>query len=257
DDLVRWQALMRLTQHGHWIVGDCIGAAETARAAAQIAYRLGKPELIAESEGAVALFSAALGEPTTYEPVSETATLDLHAPWWHVGPGLSLASRLMWAGHFDDARTAAASAHDQLATAGREARAGFAQTVRSELELRAGRWDDADAAEAEATDILGDLIPTALPRLMLLATRGEEEAARRLGADILGWAAPITDRYSPLRVHWSLGLLDLSHGDVPAAASQFEAGLASLEEGGFHNPGYVPIVPEVIECRAATGRIDD
>ena len=254
DDRVRWQALIRLAQHEHWVTGDGVGAAATARAASDLAHRLGDPELVGESDGAVAFYDAALGKPTAYDAAPEP--LGLHAPWWNIGPGLSLATRLMWAGLLDDARRAAVATHAHLAARGREARAGFLLITRAEIDLRAGRWDDADAAAAEATDILGDLIPTAVPRLMLLAARGEEARARNLGSDILEWAAPLADRYSPLRVWWSVGQLELARGDVPAAGALFEQALAALEEGGFRNPGFVPIVPDAIECRAAGGRAD-
>jgi DNA-binding CsgD family transcriptional regulator len=218
---------------------------------------LGDPALVADSDGAVAFYEAALGQQTVDGPALEPPLLSLHAPWWDINPGLSLASRLMWAGRLDEATEVASRTHQRLAAAGQEARAGFTLIMRSELDWRAGRWDDAGSAAAEATDILGDLIPTAVPRLMLLAARGAEVEARSLGADILAWAAPLLDRYSPLRVQWSIGLLELSRGDAPAAGLQFEAALAQLDEGGFRNPGYVPIVPDTIECRAATGRADE
>ena len=255
DDRVRWQALIRLAQHGNWVLGDGLGAAATAGAAAEIARRLGDPELIGESEGALAFYEAALGAQTTYEPALELLTL--HAPWWNIGPGLSLTTRLMWAGLLGDARRAAVATHEQLTAAGREARAGFLQITRSELELRAGRWDDAHAAAAEATDILGDLIPTAVPRLRLLAARGDEELARRLGADILVWTKPLNDRYSPLGVWQSLGQLELSRGDLAAAAPCFEEVVKQLDAGGFRNPGFIPVIPDAIECRAGTGRLDE
>ena len=251
DERVRWQALIRLAQHEHWITGDGVNAAETARASLDLAHRLGDAALIAESSGALAFYEAALGQPTTYEAAAEQ--LGIHVPWWNIGPGLSLATRLMWAGLFDDARRAAETAREDLAAGGREARVGFLQITRCELEFRAGRWDDADDAEAEATDILGDLIPTAVPRLMLLAGRGDEAPARQLGADILDWTSTLIDRYSPLRVRWSIGQLELARGDIPAAGQLFESALAALDDGGLHNPGHLPIVPDVIECRAASG----
>jgi DNA-binding CsgD family transcriptional regulator len=257
DERVRWQALIRLAQHEHWITGDAVSAAETARRAADLAHRIGDRELIVESEGAVAFYDAALGRRTSFAPEPEEPLLSLHAPWWNIGPGLSLATRLMWAGLLDDARRAASIAHERLATRGREARAGFLMITRSEIEWRAGRWDDAADAAAEATDVLGDLIPTALPRLMLLAARGDEERARRLGADVLPWAEPLVDRYSPLRVWWSIGELELARGDPQAAAPLLEHALRWLERGGLRNPGCVPIVPDAIECFAATGRTDE
>ncbi|HEY2779087.1 MAG TPA: AAA family ATPase [Gaiellaceae bacterium] len=253
DERVQWEALIRLALHGHWIYGDGEGAAETARRSSEIAHRLGDAELIEESDEAVAFYESALGLATTHEPALDKPLPTVHLPWWHNGARVSLATRLMWAGRFEQARRVSAAAYRQLADAGQEARAGFALVGRAELEWRAGRWEDAEAAEAEATDILGDLVVTAVPRLMLLAARGDEPKARRLGSDILEWTEWLHDRYSPQRVWWSIGLLELARGDAPAAGLLFETALARLDEGGVRNPGVVPVVPDAIESRVAAG----
>jgi DNA-binding NarL/FixJ family response regulator len=255
DEHVRWQALVRIAQHGHWITGDAVGATATAQRALEVAEGLGDPDLIAESRSSLAFYAAAAGERTQEEDEEAEPMLSLHAPWWNIGPGLSLATRLMWAGRLEEARRVAVRVHARLVAAGREARAGFVLVTLAEIDWRAGRWDDAEAAEAEATDILGDLVVTAVPRLILLAARGEEEQARRLGADMLEWCAGLHDRYSPLRVWWSLGQLELSRGNPTAAGPLLETALEHLEAGGLRNPGYVPVLPDVIECRVAGGRL--
>lgn len=257
DEPVRWQALIRLAQHGRWVSGDAEGAVRVAAEALESARRLGDVDLVAESEAALAFYEAAAGMRTTGP--GETALLPprTHRPWWSIGPGVSLGARLMWAGHLAAARSVLAAEHEQLARAGREARSGFVLVWRAELEWRAGCFDEATAFEREATDILGDLIVTAAPRLLLLATRGDAEDARSLGFDMLGWAETLVDRHHEAWAHWTLGLLELSRADATAAAPHVESALALLDAGGFGHPGPVPVLGDVIECRVAAGRVDE
>ncbi len=257
--LPRWQASIRLAQHGAWISGDAGRAVETARQALAIALELDDPALISESEGAVAYYETACGlrtgsaEPTSAPP----PLLTLHVPWWHVGAGLSLGTRLMWSWELAEARRVLEAEHAALSSAGREARAGFTLLTLGELEWRAGRFARSEALVAEATEILGDLILTAFPRLLLDTVRGRSDEAHGLGGEMLGWAEALADRHHVPRVNWALGLLELSRGDPASAYDLLAAAAAQLVAAGVVHPGCVPVLPDLVESLVGLGRLDE
>ncbi len=257
--LPRWQASIRLAQHGAWISGDAGRAVELARQALASALELDDPALISESEGAVAYYETACGLRTgSAEPTSASPPLlTLHVPWWHVGAGLSLGTRLMWSWELAEGRRVLEAEHAALSGAGREARAGFTLLTLGELEWRAGRLERSGALVTEATEILGDLILTAFPRLLLDTVRGRSDEAHRLGREMLGWAEALADRHHVPRVNWALGLLELSRGEPAAAYDLLAAAAAQLDAAGVVHPGCVPVLPDLVESLVGLGRLDE
>ena len=259
DPRLRWQALIRLAQHGAWITGDALGAVATAREALAIALDLGDPTLVEESEAVLAYYESACGlSPDA--PAARAArppAPQLHAPWWQFGSGLSLGTRLMWAGAVDSARAELLAEHAVLSEAGREARAGFVLITLAGLEWRAGRWDRAEEVSGEATAILGDLILTAYPRLLLDASRGRDEEARALAREMLGWAENLADHFHPPLIGHALGLLELSQGNLAGAVAVCAPAAAQLAAAGIANPGYIPILPDLVEALVGVARPDE
>jgi DNA-binding CsgD family transcriptional regulator len=259
DPRLRWQASIRLAQHGAWVTGDALGAVSTAREALAIALEVADPVLVAESEGALAYYESARGlRPGP--PAARNGKLpppQPRAPWWQIGPGLSLGTRLMWAGELDVARRELLAEIEQLRRAGREARAGYALITLSVLEWRAGRWDRAEETAAETIAILGDLILTAYPRLLLDVSRGHEAEARTLGRQMLEWAEALADGFHPPLVGHAIGLLELSRDDHSGALAAFEPAAAQLAQAGIDNPGYLPILPDLVESLIGKARLEE
>ena len=259
DPILRWQASIRLAQHGAWVTGDALGAVSTAREALEIALELGDPVLVEESEAVLAYFESACGlRPGVPRPRDgQPPPPRLHAPWWQSGPGLSLGSRLMWAGAIDEAREELLAEHALLSRAGREARAGFVLITLAALEWRAGRWDRAEEVSREASAILGDLIVTAYPRLLLDASRGRAAEARALAGDMLGWAEGLDDGFHPPLVGHALGVLELSLGDPAAAVAACAPAAAQLAAAGIENPGYSPVLADLVEGLVGLARLKE
>ena len=260
DDLFgRWQAAIRVAQHVAWISGDAAGAIEFARESLAAARELDDPELVADSDAALAYYETAAGRRAGVPDRDELTPplVRFHLPWWHLGAGLSLASRLLWAGALDDARLVLEAEHAALSRVGREARAGFSLLVLAEIEWRAGRWERLEAVAEEATDVLGDLILTAFPRLLLWTGRGRADDARTLGDEMLGWAAPLSDLHHPPRIQAVLGLLELSRGDLEAARTRLADALQRLDAVGIGHPGYATALPDLVEVLAGLGRLDE
>ena len=138
------------------------------------------------------------------------------------------------------ARRAAVHTHDRLARAGQEARAGFVLITRSEIELRAGRWDDAGQGSGRGDGHprrpRADCGPP--PHAARRTRRGERR--RRLGADILEWTAALVDRYSPLRVRWSLGQLELAPGRRSRGRAPVRGGARAARGGRLPEPRLRP-----------------
>jgi DNA-binding CsgD family transcriptional regulator len=259
DPQSQWQAAIRIAQHVAWISGDAARAVEFARRALDAAQSLDDPELVVESEAAVAYYEAATGRrPGMPDPAAQVPPLlRFHLPWWHFGAGLSLGNRLLWAGAVDEARRVLEAEHAALSGAGREARAAFALLTLAEVEWRAGRWERVEELAEEATDVLGDLILTAFPRLLLWTGRGLADEARTLGEDMLGWAEPLSDLHHPPRVQAALGLLELSRGDLEAARIRLADALERLDDVGIGHLGYATALPDLVEALAGLGRLDE
>jgi DNA-binding NarL/FixJ family response regulator len=177
--------------------------------------------------------------------------------WWQLSPAVSLGCRLMWAGELERARELLEGECRSHDGAGREAKAGFVRCWLSELEWRAGAWRRADTLAQEATERLGDVNPTAFPRALLAACTGRAEEASAIAEGALAWAAANDERVAPPRFHWLLGLLELSRGDAARAHASLAEAHARLDAAGVHEPGYLPLLPDLIESLVTLGRLDE
>ena len=144
-----------------------------------------------------------------------------------------------------------------MTRAGREAKAGFVRCWLSELEWRAGEWPRAETLAREATERLGDVNPTAFPRALLAACTGRAEEASAIAEGVLAWSAANDERVAPPRFHWLLGLLELSRGDAERAHVSLATAHALLDAAGIREPGYLPLLPDLIESLVALDRLDE
>jgi DNA-binding CsgD family transcriptional regulator len=256
---LRWHALIRLAHHGGWVSGDVQKAEETAQQALDTAVALSDASLVEDSLAALAFYQCAHGRPAAVSTDTghPQRTMPARMQWWQISPAVSLGCRLLWAGELDHARRVLSLEHEALTNAGAETRAGFALCWLSEVDWRSGHWDRAEAHARAATEILGDINPTAFPRALLAASAGRAEEAYAMADGVLSWCEAFDERVAPPRFRWLLGLLELSRGAPERARRWLTQAQELLDAAGIHDPGYLPVMPDLIESLATAGRADE
>jgi DNA-binding CsgD family transcriptional regulator len=132
----------------------------------------------------------------------------------------------------------------------------------SELELRAGRWDEAAALATEAThlaretgqqSVLGfDL--ACLARVQ--AARGEEDACRVGSSEALQLAKRYGIRSIEVYGHAALGLLELGTGRLDEAIGHLEVVAELVAAMGLGEPATVQWAPDYIEACVRAGYLE-
>ena len=131
----------------------------------------------------------------------------------------------------------------------------------SDLEWRAGRWAEAEAYAYEARAILEDALPggahvLAFAQVLVAGSLGRADEALELGrTDVL-----VAERYEDLnvlRIRWALGHVELACGDPVAAAQELDWLPEALQAFGMAEPGWEPMLPDVVEALVAVGRLDE
>jgi DNA-binding NarL/FixJ family response regulator len=131
----------------------------------------------------------------------------------------------------------------------------------SDVEWRAGRWAEAEAYADEARAILEDALPggahvLACAQVMVAVSLGRADEARELGVANLRTAERYED-VNVLKLHWALGHVALVSGDSAAAAEELGGLPEALQAFGMAEPGWLPILPDVVESLVAVGRLDE
>ena len=264
DPRVRWQAWMRYAQQGGWISRDLTTAAESAREALRIAGELDDPSLIAATTAALAYYEAQRGHHEIEFGVAELARSE-HLPRaapWQVTPAVSVGARLMWAAELDRAREVLRREYDTLMRQGRMLMLPLhIMGTLSDVEWRAGRWAQAAAYADEARAILEDALPggahvLACQQVIVAVSLGRADEARELGEANLRTAERYED-VNVLRLRWALGHVALVSGDPAAAAEKLGWLPEALQAFGMVEPGWQPMLPDVVEALVAVGRLDE
>ena len=263
DPRVRWQALIRYAQHGGWISGDARMAAESARQALRIAVGLDDGLLIAASTAALAFYEAARGRKIEFDDTRLDETMrPPRGPLGQISPAISVGLRRLWAGDLDGARDALRREHDELVNQGSLLRLPLVLLpALFDLEWRAGAWSAAEAYAMEGVAILEDAAPGVphvfhYARILLSGSLGGAEEPRRLAAEGQRFSDLHHD-FSSLRTRWALGHVELSRGDLAGAWEALEGLPESLDAFGIAEPGWQPILPDVVETLVALGRLDE
>jgi DNA-binding NarL/FixJ family response regulator len=264
---VRWQALIRYAQHGGWVSADARVAADAAREAVSIAVELDDTALRLASTAALAYYEAGRGRRDVAFGEAELAAvaaarLPRPAPW-QVTPAISVGARLLWAGELDSARAVLRREYEALVRQGSLLRLPLVLlTALADLEWRAGNWVEADAYVREGRAILDDALPggrvvLASADVLIAGSRGRIDEARRLAAEGMRAAELRDDRVNPPRIRWALGNVELAHGDAATAWNTLEGLPTTLDEFGIAEPGWSPVLPDVVETLVALGRLDE
>jgi DNA-binding CsgD family transcriptional regulator len=265
DPRVRCQAWIRYAQHGGWVSGDARTAAESAREALRVAVELGDRPLIAASTAALAYYEAGRGRREVEFDEAELVGAELlprMAPW-QITPAISVGTRLLWAGELDRARDVLHREYEELVRQGSMLKLPLVlMPALVDLEWRAGRWAAAEAHAEEARAILEDALPGAAhvvdyARLLVAGSLGRVDEARRLAAEALRFSELRDDHLNPPRVRWALGHVELARGDAAAAWQALEGMPEALEAFGIAEPGWQPVLPDVVEALVTLGRLDE
>ena len=265
DPRVRWQAWIRYAQHGGWVSGNARTAAEAAREALRIAVELDDQVLIPASKAAVAYYEAGRGRREVEFDEADLAgaePLRRTAPW-QVTPAISVGTRLLWAGELDRARDVLRREYEELVRQGSMLRLPLMLLIALvDLEWRAGRWLAAEAYVDEGLAILEDALPGGVhvvlyAHVLIAGSRGRVDEARQAAATCLRMAEQRDDHVNPLRVRWALGHVELARGDAAAAWRALEGLPEALDTFGIAEPGWQPILPDVVETLVVLGRLDE
>ena len=155
-------------------------------------------------------------------------------------PNALAAMLLAWADQPDDARAALQAEESRLTELGHDRPRTLMLFTRSELECRAGRWDDA-LLHAEnglrTAELTGDAFYGALVRYargLVLAQRGQLDEARADAEHVIAEGqAPVAVRFGAAL----LGFVELSLGDHEAVDRHLGSWAAALPASGAYDPG--------------------
>ena len=265
DPRTQWQAWVRYAQHGGWVPGDAEAAAAAAGEARRIGVELGDRELIGWATAALAYYEAGRGRRHIDFGEADLAAagrLTRTAPW-QITPPISVGSRLLWAGELDRARDVLRREYEQLERQGSMLRLPLVLIpALVDLEWRAGRWDAAEAYVEEAREIVEDALPGAAhviryARILVAGSRGRLDEARRVAADGLRLVDQYHDVLNAVRIRWALGHVELARGNGVAAWQTLEGLLDALEAFGIEEPGWQPVLPDVVESLVGLGSLDE
>ena len=121
---------------------------------------------------------------------------------------------------------------------------------------------EAEAYAEESKSILDDALPGGAVvayyhHVLVAGSRGRIDEARRLAAEGLRLTELRNDHLNPSRIRWALGHIELAAGDPAAALQSLESLPQALDTFGIGEPGWQPILPDVIEALVSAGRLDD
>jgi DNA-binding NarL/FixJ family response regulator len=264
DPRVRWQAWIRLAQQGGFISRDVRAAAASAGESLRIAVELDDASLIAASTAALAFYEAVRGNREIEFGTAELDSLE-HLPRaapWAITPAVSIGARLLWAGQLNRARDVLRRDYDDLVRQGRVTMLPLTlMSHLSDLEWRAGKWAEAEQYAYEARAILEDAFPggahvLGYAQVVIAGSLGRVAEARTIAATDLETATRYQD-LNQLRISWALGHVELAGGDAAAACQALEGMPEALNEFGVAEPGWQPILPDVVEALVSNGRLDD
>ena len=219
------------------------------------------PELSPISARPASSAEADYSAPASSAPSSSSAQL-VGLGWCYDNAPTALAMQLLGVGELNEARRIFT---EQLARALERGDAWSEYCMRahlSEVERFAGDWERAHALAAEAHALerqiwegrtQSSLFHCAIVRAQL----GHVEAAREAAAKGIEQASRANDRHWEANNRWVLGFLELSLGNVQAAAEVLPPLVEQLRGFGVGEPSELLPIPDALEVLVAVGRLDE
>jgi DNA-binding CsgD family transcriptional regulator len=238
--------------------GDYVLAEQRAREAVALAEALGELELTALTVDAlfdICRVRGAAPPPHFQGLLGAARSQQLKG---EPGPLVLLGRERCNAGELDTARRLLEAELAASETRGEELIRALILRELAEVELRAGNWSHAaryldEAAYIDAEDPFG-LAEDRSAQAQLAAYQGDLATARTLAHDAIatgrqwGWPELV------VRNRWILGFAEMSVGEPRRALEHLEGLDETLTSMGIGNPGYLPLLPDMIETLAVLDR---
>ena len=235
------------------LAGDVYGGLRAARSGLERAEALGNPELLARTIGRVASaeqFALEMTPGLLERGVALERTLPRRLGYPE-SPTIALARRLSLLGQLERARELMLAEERRAEAVGDEGTRGQLLFYLTMVEWNAGRSDaglDHSGAALELAEQLGDMQFRGMAlygRAAILARLGREEETRGLLTEASSIAAASNDATFPIWAASLLGALELSLGNVTAAAEHLVPLPEELAAQGWNEPA--DPWPEAIE----------
>jgi DNA-binding CsgD family transcriptional regulator len=257
---------LAFTRH---VTGDESGAAAHAHAALELVERLGNDGLLSQALGHVSLYEFLLGRGIRRDLMERATTLDAAAgpPWLRRRADLFSApvmwgSMLMWADDLLGAREVFDDLYARMHELGDEGSLPFLLINFSELECRAGNWDQAAKFAAEGSRVaeLADqstmVSATLFCQARVEAHLGLVDAARANAEAGLALARRTGNMPVALMNLSVLGFLELSLRNPAGAHSHLGPIAERLASAGVGEPGVLRFLSDEIEALIAVGELE-
>jgi DNA-binding CsgD family transcriptional regulator len=261
DPVLRAAVLAELTLNDVSIEVARIRRAEvTALEAAEVTRRAGLDE-----DERWALFALGLARILRGRPIDDVRTRfqQVSAAVFEVGssPERLVAKQLLWRGELERARSLLTGLFAVAEERGEAWSYAWLRLDLCELELRAGRWEEAARMLdewAESTD------REAMPwpqhercRALLASGEGRSEEAERWAGEAVARATAIGGRWDLLEALRARGLTALLAHEPARAAESLRVVWQHTEREGIDEPGAFPVASALVEALAELGELDE
>jgi len=248
-----------------WIVrGDVAAAATHAGAALAAAEQLGDDARLAVAITLHGLLETWLGNAPValIERGVELESGLGPLPDFYGSPTITQARRFLYVGQLDEARSDFESSLRLAVERGDEPSQIGAHLALSELECRAGDWDDATAharAGYELAEQHGALQGKAgmlYARALVDAHCGRVTEARAGALRAIEQSEQVKSGLFSMQSTSVLGFLELSLGRFEEADAHLSALPARLDRAGYREPGVCPCLPNAVEAALGVHDVD-
>ncbi|MGD0272839.1 MAG: AAA family ATPase [Gaiellaceae bacterium] len=181
------------------------------------------------------------------------------SPWRQ--PRFIMGLHDLWTGELERARAAFEPIRERLSASGNEYHLAQMLPYLADLEWRAGNWQRAAELAEKSRELV---IEAKAPEPWLgffvcalaAASGGETERARELAHEGIRIGKAANNAGDSLLNRWLLGFVELSLGDVEAAADRLLELASELERRGVNDPGTVPLWGDAVESLVETGALE-
>jgi DNA-binding CsgD family transcriptional regulator len=247
--------------------GDVVAAEAHARAALELAERLGEPGVLASALAGRAFFQTIRGRGIPTALIERALELDDTDDEWRsilgrIRPAWVHGMLLEWAGDFDAARSTLTALRDKVLARGDEHTLGYVAHHLGRVECLAGNWE---LASHHAAECLESTEQTAQENLRTFALTIRALVDAHLGR--VAETRATTDEGLPLALALSVlpahmemlairGFLELSLGDAHEAHRFLGPLPRAVAEAGFGEPALFRFHGDAIETLLALGEHD-
>jgi len=242
-------------EQGHILMnaGDLVGAGPYVRAALDLANELEDPVLIARALTQSSSLDGYLGGGNEHELLAMAEHV-LGGTTTNIERNRAVDATVV--DRLDEGRERFAPLLEEATERGDEPSVMFFHSWLSDLELRAGNWEEALRHEAMSRSEPGGIGGTRWVEYLVRAHRGEGRAVRSAALDSLD-AAERMDVIERLAIPRAVGSLELLIGDLSEAWRHLGGAWDLLVQTGVGEPGLALFVPDAAETLIRLGRLED